>query len=251
MSSLSSLSSSYTPEDIWNADKSGIFFRALPDRMFAFRDDRRAGSKKPKDRVTVLFACSMTGEKCKMFVIGRSLKPHCFQGVTTLPVWYRANVSSWITSSLFVEYLQEWNRELRLAQRRILILIDNCTAHPSNLSLSQFSVSFFQANTMSILQPLDQGVIRTFKGHFRRGMATRVLSEIDGGSDSSATSLSKKISLLDAIILMDAAWTRVSSTSFRNCWTHGGHALGEQLYEPQWILQRFHERRLVFLAPVG
>ena len=60
----------YFDEKIWNADESGIFYRALPDSTLTFRHDSAKGSKKMKDRFTALFCCSMTGEKRKILVIG-------------------------------------------------------------------------------------------------------------------------------------------------------------------------------------
>ena len=62
----------YAEEDNWNADESGIYFRALPDGTLTFKDDVSKGGKRSKERVTVLFTCSITGEKRKMFVIGKS-----------------------------------------------------------------------------------------------------------------------------------------------------------------------------------
>jgi hypothetical protein len=44
-------------------------------------EEARVG-KKDKDRITVLIACSATGEKVKPFVIGRSENPCCFRGAS-------------------------------------------------------------------------------------------------------------------------------------------------------------------------
>ena len=90
---LQDLTSGYALEDIYNADKTGLYYRALPERSMVIRGDPRKGIKTSKERVTVLLACSAAGDKLKPLVIGKSLKPRCFRRVDTaaLPVTYRAN----------------------------------------------------------------------------------------------------------------------------------------------------------------
>ena len=90
----------FNEEDIWNTDESGIFIRALPDATLTFANDNRKGGKQSKERITALFTCSMTGEKRKIFVIGKSQKPRCLNGVKSLPVKYAANKSAWMTAVL-------------------------------------------------------------------------------------------------------------------------------------------------------
>jgi hypothetical protein len=59
----------YKPEDVFNADKTGLFFRTLPDKTLGVKGEACKGGKLAKERVTVLLACSSTGEKLKPLVI--------------------------------------------------------------------------------------------------------------------------------------------------------------------------------------
>jgi hypothetical protein len=45
ISKIPSLLRGYIPRDIYNADETGLFFRALPNKTFAFRGEKCAGGK--------------------------------------------------------------------------------------------------------------------------------------------------------------------------------------------------------------
>jgi hypothetical protein len=51
------------------------------------------GCKLAKERLTVMFCCSASGEKLKPMLIGKAKKPRCFKNinVTNLPVIWRSN----------------------------------------------------------------------------------------------------------------------------------------------------------------
>ena len=96
----------YQPEDVYNADETGVYYRATPDGPLCYSFEQLSGSKKVMDRVTVLYCANMTGsDKLKLVVIGKSRKPRCCRGihVDTLPVTYRSNKNAWMTSVLFEE----------------------------------------------------------------------------------------------------------------------------------------------------
>ena len=61
----------YGEEDIFNADETGIYFRAMPNSTLTFQTDTRRDTKKSKERITCLVACSMAGEKKKLLIVGK------------------------------------------------------------------------------------------------------------------------------------------------------------------------------------
>lgn len=83
----------YAADEIWNFDECGLFFRALPDHTQALKGAECKGGKLAKERLTVLFGCSSTGEKFKLLIIGKSANPRCFKGVkmSSLPAIYSSN----------------------------------------------------------------------------------------------------------------------------------------------------------------
>lgn len=225
----------YSDEDIWNANESGIFYRALPDSTLTFNRDFKKGSKRTKERFTALFCCSMSGEKKRILVIGRFKKPRCFKGIS-LPVDYKANNSGLMTSDLFTEWLTEWNTKFRRQNKSILLLCDKCSAHQKDLNLRNIKIAFLPSNTTSIIQPCDQGVIQVVKANYRREMCKIILRQIDT-SDSSAHEIAKKFNLLDSVVLMNNAWENIDPITIRNCWCKSGLIVGP------------HEKPVMFVTP--
>ena len=66
-----------TPEQIYNADETGLLWKCLPDRtLVACREKTAPGFKKSKDRLTVPGCKNATGtHKLKPVVIGKFAKP--------------------------------------------------------------------------------------------------------------------------------------------------------------------------------
>ena len=69
---LLSVCEGYAPENIFNTDETGLFFRALPTKSMVAKGDSCKGGKVAKERVTVLLCCSAKGEKIQPLVIGLS-----------------------------------------------------------------------------------------------------------------------------------------------------------------------------------
>lgn len=130
-----------------------------------------------------------------------------------------------MTAAIFKDWLINWDKELN---RIILLLIDNCPAHINDcINLRHIKVIFLPANTTSIIQPCDQGIIRTFKGYYKSAIRGKVLVVIDNGLHDASCSLqandiAKKITILDAIHLAKEAWNKVSVETIPNCFRHGG-----------------------------
>lgn len=97
-----------------------------------------AGRKKATDLITVLCCANMDGtEKGSLTVIGKSKCSRCFlKDHLKVPVIYRSSANAWMTSVLFEECLENRNRELRLQDCCVCLLVDNCPAHSINVELS-------------------------------------------------------------------------------------------------------------------
>ncbi|GBO31506.1 Tigger transposable element-derived protein 4 [Araneus ventricosus] len=101
---LPGLLQEYSPDNIFNADETGLFFKALPDKTAVFPGEAGHGGKPSKEGVTLLLATNMSGTaKLTPLTIGKYRNPRCFQGIKSFPLLYKANKKAWMTSEFFSE----------------------------------------------------------------------------------------------------------------------------------------------------
>jgi hypothetical protein len=74
------LLNTYSPDDIFNTDETGLYYGDTPNYCMIFKNDSASAGKKVRDRNTVLLTCNMM-ETIKMtpLVIGKSKSPRCFK----------------------------------------------------------------------------------------------------------------------------------------------------------------------------
>lgn len=220
---LRDLIENYEPKNIFNADETGLFFKCLPDRTMCFKGDACHGGKNSKDRITLFFAANMDGtEKLKPLMIGKSAKPRCFKSIKSFPMDYRSNKKAWMTSILFDEWLNLVNNRMDSQNRKILLFVDNCTAHNGRPDLSHVKVEFLPANTTSQLQPLDKGIIKNFKSFYRNEVVMQLLDSIEDEREH-------KITILHAMNIADKAWKNISQSTIQNCFRACGFDKGPYL----------------------
>ena len=219
---LPTLLADYSADDIYNADETGLFWKLIPNRSMVTGDDDCRGLKKSKDRVTVLPCANMSGtDKRDLLVIGKAKQPHAFRGVKVLPTIWKWNKNAWMTGDLFTDWLRDFNRDMRLKNRKIVLVIDNCRAHPTVEDLSNIRIVWLPPNTTSITQPMDQGIIQNLKTFYRKRFVQ------DGMLRCLEEKKSFSWSILDALSALHWAWTQVKAKTIANCFRHCGFILPE------------------------
>lgn len=107
---------------------------------------------------------------------------------------------------------------MRRRGQSILLYIDNAPSHIFDSSrLSNVNVVFLTPNMTSHIQPLDAGIIRAFKAHYRRLHILRSLLRFEAGIDDIYM-----IDQLEAMHLVEEAWACVTKETVSNCWKHAG-----------------------------
>jgi hypothetical protein len=156
-------------------------------------------------------------EKLPLLVIGKSKQPRCSRNTKLLPGTYRHNKTAWMTCEILQEFLVSLDRRMALKSRKILLFVDHCPAHPKDVRICKnVQVEFFPANTTSVVQPMDQGVIRALKQKFCRSFVLRLLQRLNSNKDS------YKMCLLDAASMLAMAWNLVGKDTIANCFRKAG-----------------------------
>ena len=113
-------------------------------------------------------------------------------------------------SQIFEEWVRTLHRTFRMEGRKIALLIGNCPADPSVADLTNFQLVFLPPNTTLVLQPMDQGVIRSLEAHYRGRVVRRLCIAFD------KTKTLPKISILQAMKMLVSSWEAVSSQTIVN-----------------------------------
>ncbi|EGO20629.1 hypothetical protein SERLADRAFT_452720 [Serpula lacrymans var. lacrymans S7.9] len=189
-------------------------------------DKQQSGVKGQKKRLTYLFVANADGStKLLPLIIGKAYKPCPFGNKTgkQLGFNYRNNAKTWMTATLYQEWLLDWDRTLRDERRNILLLQDNFLGHVVPNSLTNIEVENFEPNLTAHVQPNDQGIIHCFKAHYH---AQFISHTIDHYNTDVTPSKIYNIDQLEAMRLAQDAWNRfyyrVDTTTIWNCWTKAG-----------------------------
>ena len=106
---------------------------------------------------------------------------------------------------------------MRQANRKVCLTLDNFAGHNIAYQPTNVKIEFFEPNLTPFVQPLDAGVIRCFKAHYRQALCQRALDLDDAGEWDIY-----KISLVEAMFMAKDAWHAISSETIENCWEHTG-----------------------------
>jgi hypothetical protein len=221
MNTVRTILENYNLQDIFNFDKTGYFFRMQPDRRLC--TELLEGSKKNKLRITVGFICNGTGsEKLPLWIIGKAKDPRCFKNLNrdNLGAIYRFNQTAWMKHDIMIEYLYWFDR--KMTGRKVALLMDNFSAHelavkPIGNQLQNTWIIWLPANTTSVWQPLDQGIIQSWKAHTRRHYVRYLVKETEKVEVGVKI---PEVTLLEAIQWAVEAWNNdVKSSTIFNCFT--------------------------------
>lgn len=148
------LISNYAPCDIFNTDEADLFFNLQPEKSLCVKGHACQGSQKSK-RVTMLFRVNPdTLEKMQFTFVGRCKQPRCFLSAGCFPCLYKGYKKVCMTAGFFCEFLTTLDRKTAAKNRKILLFIDHCLAHPKETTFTNVTIRFLPVNTKSHLQPL-------------------------------------------------------------------------------------------------
>ena len=119
-------------------------------------------------------------------------------------------------SEIFTDYVRKLDAMFHKEGHKIVLIIDNCPAHPEMENLKAIELVFLPANTTSKTQPMDHGVIRALKAFYRSNVVKRQFKYIDAGKEVPV------ISILEAMRVLVNSWEAVSINTVINCFKKAG-----------------------------
>ena len=213
----------YNPEDIYNMDETGYFWKMIPEK--SNKTERVGDQQQEKARITVALTCNATGSrKLPIWFIGKAARPLCFRaanipGLESLGAVWRYNSTAWMVGIIMEEYLRWFDSQM---ERPSLLLMDYFSAHAKAIetfigdaateALRWTTVLCLPPNATS--QPLHQGIIQNWKTVVRSQFIQFMVDSFDAGQDPITI-----MNVLRAIRWGISAWENdVSATTIRNCW---------------------------------
>ena len=226
----------YKPENIFNMDETGLFFRTIPNRTYIMgseTDKQQAGrgskAMKAKDRVAVILCVNSTGT-CKIppTVIGSAKNPRCFKD-NPPSVPYLNQKNAWCDREIYNKW---WADVFLMAICKwtidpVALIIDGFSGHDLNCVDSQVRMFKFT----SVFQPLDQGIIAAYKAGYKTRVLEKVISTADSFQElqvmakilptgSAGLDYACAAHVRDAIELVKHAWDSLSPSVIAACWEH-------------------------------
>lgn len=223
----------YSPQQIYNADESGLFFKQLPKKSYVSKNEKSApGYKMSKERLSILACSNVTGNhKLPLMVIGKSAKPRVLKNMdmNNLKVHYRSQKKAWMNSELFTEWFEEkfvpsvkkFCKDNNLPVRALL-LVDNAPCHPSGeeLQCGDIKTIFLPPNATPLIQPMDQEILQNLKQGYKKRLLEKILSEERGVNNLplTLTEKLKKVNIKNVIDWIESSWADVSCEAIRRSW---------------------------------
>ncbi|UYV84343.1 hypothetical protein LAZ67_X001898 [Cordylochernes scorpioides] len=199
----------------------------MPTRTYIAKSEKNAsGFKAAKDRVTLLLCSNASGDRMlKPLLVNRSLKPRALKGkdLNTLPVHWMANKKAWVTTAIFTEWfnkcfapeVENYMKEMGL-EFKILLILDNAPGH-LNLEHPNIKIVFFPPNTTSLIQPLDQGIISTFKKYYVKFTFQFIFDKLESDTIT-VTEVWKQFNILNCVDHVALAIAEIKSQTLNACW---------------------------------
>ncbi|CEL54722.1 hypothetical protein RSOLAG1IB_07256 [Rhizoctonia solani AG-1 IB] len=224
----------YAPWDVYNVDEAALLFCFVPTSGLAFQ--KMPGVKLDKKFLTYVLCANMDGsDKRPPLIIGQAKQPRCFDKCSACEVdfYYFWNTKAWMVYSIWQHFLFDLNEDMRRQGRHILLLCDNAPSHKHNpANYSNIRIEFLAPNLTSWVQPMNGGIIASFKAQYKRRFARLALDRNNLGIANMY-----KIDQLQAMHMAADAWRAVVPQTIANCWRHVGlvpnhYALDNPLLPP-------------------
>ena len=123
--------------------------------------------------------------------------------------WYR---------NFFIPHVKKLCRMKNIAFK-ILLVLDNAPGHPDLSKINpNIKVAFLPANTTSLLQPMDMGVISIAKTNYKYELLDSAIKAAATPQKITLLEFLKSITILDAMKFFGRSWESVPTSAMQGVW---------------------------------
>lgn len=217
----------YTSDQVFNATKTVLFLKRLPKRSMVEKYNQIANEfKTSNERITFLLCCNASGDRMmKPLIVGKTERPRYLQNVHKAPFHYIVNKKTWVTENILkvwfneclVPELQAYMAE-RNSKFKIILILEKTLDH-IYLYHPNIKILYLPSNTASVLQPLDQGVITTFKSNYIRHTFQYIFDKLE---EESLTLMDvwKTFSMSDCMNHAIQSLNEIRPMVLNSCWNN-------------------------------
>ncbi|CAF1058639.1 unnamed protein product [Brachionus calyciflorus] len=144
-----------------------------------------------------------------------------------------SRTNAWMSSSIFIDWLSQWDKNLVKSNRKIALFLDNAPCHPQIDSLKNIKLVFLPSKTNSILQPLDQGILNALKTNYRSRVLNQLVLFMDKKQDWTIQDWLKNWDLWKALNVLSQSWDQITMSTIVNCWRKAGFIVSDCPEDPQ------------------
>ncbi|KAF6216596.1 hypothetical protein GE061_000939 [Apolygus lucorum] len=156
----------YDASDIYALDETGLFFRAQPSHLLAYRNERCSMGEMADNRATLLLCVSMSGEKEIPLVICSCYKESSKDDAVPPAIEYQYEERSLMTTTIMRDWLIRFDRKIGQQGRKVVLFLDHAMSHQS-VVLRNVTLTFVHPNFTPSWDPMAQGVFQNFKAKYR------------------------------------------------------------------------------------
>ena len=89
------------------------------------------------------------------------------------------NKKDWMDGKLFEEWFRELDRKFSFEGKNVAFVMDICPAYPHIDNFKAIKLYFLPPNTTSKTQPIDQGVICSFKAKYCKNVVQKIIQSVE------------------------------------------------------------------------
>uniref|UniRef100_A0A1A9WG41 DDE-1 domain-containing protein n=1 Tax=Glossina brevipalpis TaxID=37001 RepID=A0A1A9WG41_9MUSC len=219
---------SYSGDCIFSVNVAKLLYKSLP--MHHSIDEAAVAIQKlPVPQLTLLFFCNALGSYKRVFAIGKVKIPSHLSNIN-LPVKYFVTSQAQMQPMLWNLILKSLDDEMIAINKRIMLIVNSNLGRMLNCELQNVNVSILPGTDIDSInpdQPLQQGIIGSFKMQYMRILMNKQLLGLEKGKK--LQEFLKSITIFDALFYIKKAWSEVTPNIIKSSFEKvGGHRVSSE-----------------------